>query len=86
MDAPSSPRVVRQILALVLAGRCFTDVQVRAGEPLAVRGPRGYSASDGGVLDGEDLDAFAAWIDPRWQARLLAGGGHFDAALTLGEH
>ena len=86
MEAPAPPRVVRQILSLVLTGRCFTDVQVRSGEPIAVREPRGYAVHDTAPLGAEDLEAFAHWIDAHWQSRLAAGGGHFDAALTLGEH
>jgi twitching motility protein PilT len=78
--------VVRQILALVLSGSCFTDVQVRVGEPLAIRGPRGYAPGESGPIDAPEVEAFASWIDPHWQRRLQAGGGHFDAALTLGEH
>ena len=80
------PLAVRSILGLVLAGRCFTDVQVRSGEPLAVRGPRGYAPPEGSALDVHDVEAFATWIDADWHQRLARGDGHFDAALTLGEH
>jgi twitching motility protein PilT len=86
MDSNSTPRVIRQILALVLAGRCFTDVQVRSGAALAIREPRGYVACQEGRLDSAEVEAFAQWIDPDWRGRLAQGGGHFDAALTLGEH
>lgn len=86
MEEPEPPRVLRQILAWVLAGRCFTDVQVRSGEPPAVREPRGYRIEDAAALDPADLEAFARWVDPHWKQRLASGGGHFDAALTLGEH
>ena len=86
METAPPPALVRQILALVLSGRCFTDVQVRVGEPLAIRSPRGYNRGDGGPSDATAIEAFASWIDPHWKARLHAGGGHFDAALTLGEH
>lgn len=85
MDHAQAPQVIRQILALVLANRCFTDVQVRPGQPLAVRGPRGYGREGPNVLPA-DVEAFAHWIDPAWQQRLAQGGGQFDAALTLGEH
>ncbi len=86
MDIPPTPLAVRSLLGLVLAGRCFTDVQVRTGEALAVRGPRGYAPPEGAALDAHDVEAFATWIDPDWRNRLQQGGGHFDAALTLGEH
>lgn len=86
MESPDPPRVVRQILARVLSGRCFTDIQLRTGEAPAVREPRGYVAADEPALDSAEMEAFADWIDPRWRERLKAGAGHFDAALTLGEH
>ncbi len=86
MESPEPPRVVRQILAWVLSGRCFTDIQLRSGEAAAVREPRGYGVTSEAPLDAGELEAFVQWIDPHWQARLQAGGGHFDAALTLGEH
>ena len=86
MESPEPPRVVRHLLGWVLSGRCFTDVQLRSGEAPAVREPRGYVIQAEAPLEAAEMEAFAHWIDPHWQARLHAGGGHFDAALTLGEH
>jgi twitching motility protein PilT len=86
VDSNAGSRIGRELLNLILADTAFTDAQVKPGQPLAYRAPRGYRCAASGPITADDIRSFADFADPNWARRLEAGHGQFDTSLTIGDH
>ena len=59
MESEASPRIARELLQLILADIVFTDVQIKPGQRLAYRAPRGYEMLQSSPVAAEDIRIFA---------------------------
>lgn len=77
-------RIASMILELVKSNITFTDIQIKPDAIMSYRSPRGM-VRHGDVLQSSDIEAFAAFADPKWKEKMEKGEGQFDVAFDIGD-
>jgi twitching motility protein PilT len=86
MESEASARIARELLQLIITDVVFTDVQIKPGQRLAYRAPRGYEMLQSSPVSAEDIRIFADFADRQWARKLEIGNGQFDTSLSIGDH